>query len=172
MTLLVLSDSHGRVDNISRACERNRDASAILFLGDGLSDLQRAELCGIPVVAVRGNCDVSAFGDTQSVPSEHIERVREYNIMLTHGHLLGVKEGLSRAILRAVQREADVLLYGHTHEAYEGYLPEGTDVGGVILRKPLRIFNPGSIGSPRGGRASFGVITLRGRDILLSHGKI
>lgn len=172
MTLLVLSDSHGRVDNISRVCELNKGASAILFLGDGLSDLGRAELRGIPVVAVRGNCDVSSFTSGINAPNEHMERAGEYNILLTHGHLLGVKEGISRAILRAAQLGADILLYGHTHQSYEGYIAEGTDVGGIVLSKPLRVLNPGSIGRPRSGRASFGVITVRGKDILLSHGEL
>ncbi|MBE6530550.1 MAG: YfcE family phosphodiesterase [Ruminococcaceae bacterium] len=172
MTLLVLSDSHGRVDRISRACELNKGARAILFLGDGLSDLGRAELCGIPVVAVRGNCDFDSSAGASNARYEHIERVGEYNILLTHGHLLGVKEGRSRAVLRAAQLGADILLYGHTHEPEESYIAAGTDVGGVILDKPLRVFNPGSIGRPRGRGASFGVITIRGRDILLSHGEL
>ena len=172
MTLLVLSDSHGRVDRISRACELNKGAGAILFLGDGLSDLGRAELFGIPVVAVRGNCDVSPFVLTKDAPNEHMERVGEYNILLTHGHLLGVKEGRSRAVLRAARLGADILLYGHTHEPEESYIAAGTDVGGIVLDKPLRVFNPGSIGRPRGRGASFGVITIRGRDILLSHGEL
>lgn len=172
MTLIVISDSHGRVDKIEAAVTLNKNASGILFLGDGLRDLDRAELFGIPVISVRGNCDFLGFSSLSSAPEEQTVRFGEYNIMMMHGHSRYVKSGDSRAAAHAAQAGADLLLYGHTHERRDVYIPPEEEIGGVTLTKPLRIFNPGSIGAPRDGRYSFGIITIRGRDILTSHGEI
>lgn len=172
MTLIVLSDSHGRVDKIEAAVAKNKNAAAILFLGDGLRDLDRAELYGIPVISVRGNCDFYGFSSLCDTPEERVLQFGEYNIMMAHGHSLYVKHGPQRAISRAAEAGADLLLYGHTHERLDKYIPEGEEIGGVVLKKPLRIFNPGSVGAPRDRRYSFGVITIRGKDILTSHGEV
>lgn len=172
MTLLVLSDSHGRVNKIESAFALNPNADAILFLGDGLRDIDRAEILGKPIVAVRGNCDVFGFSSLTSAPDEHMTSFGEYNVMLMHGHTFYVKETLSRAIAYAASKGADLLIYGHTHTRHDEYIPQGTEIGGAVLTKPLRVFNPGSIGSPRDGRYSFGLITIRGKDILTSHGEV
>ena len=169
MTLLVISDSHGKIDRIEKAVALNPNCEAILFLGDGICDLDRAELLGRPVIAVRGNCDVSSV---ICEPEEQMVRFGEYNIMLMHGHKLGVKGGDDAAVAYAAKKGADVLLYGHTHTRLERYLSDGKIIGDTVLEKPLRVFNPGSLGAPRGSGASFGVIVIRGKDILLSHGEI
>ena len=169
MTLLVISDSHGKIDRIEKAVALNPNCEAILFLGDCLRDLDRAETLGRQVIAVRGNCD---FSSSVCEPEERIVRFGEYNIMLMHGHRLGVKGGDGTAIAYAAKKGADVLLYGHTHTRLERHFGEGEKIGDVVLEKPLSVFNPGSIGEPRDGRASFGVIVIRGKDILLSHGEI
>jgi putative phosphoesterase len=172
MTFLVLSDSHGRHDLISKACALNRSATALFFLGDGIRDLSYADTCGIPLVSVRGNCDLFSSSAMNDISTEHITRVGEYNIMLIHGHTYGVKSSLYRAAEAAALKEVDILLFGHTHTPFEMYMPEGETINDVTLKRPLRIFNPGSIGSPRNGAPSFGVITIKGKEILLSHGKI
>ena len=88
---------------------------------------------------------------------------------MTHGHKYGVKRGIEVAAEAAIRKGADLLLYGHTHVPMEKYIPQGETVGDVILPKPLRIFNPGSLGDSEG---SFGVIEIRGGSILMSHGRI
>jgi putative phosphoesterase len=168
MTLLVLSDSHGKPGNISEAVSRNKNAEAVIFLGDGVRDLDRAETANKPIISVRGNCDTAISGERQV----YTLNFGEYNIMLTHGHLFSVKSGLDTISAHAAECGADIVLFGHTHKRYDKYLPAGTTIGGITLKKPLRLFNPGSIGEPRDSRASFGLITLRGKDILTSHGEL
>ena len=56
MTILVLSDSHGRSDNVSRAIEAAGRVDAILFLGDGLRDVEYLST-DAPIYSVRGNGD-------------------------------------------------------------------------------------------------------------------
>ena len=74
-----------------------------------------------------------------------------------------MKYGLDGAIKLATEQNADILLFGHTHTPLEKYIP--TDEGGFYL------FNPGSIGAGYGG-ASYGVINITDKGILLSHGRL
>jgi predicted phosphodiesterase len=62
---------------------------------------------------------------------------------------------------------ADILVYGHTHVPVEYRLPPAE--GGTEERKPLILFNPGSIGDRDG---SFGTITVRNGVILCGHGNV
>ena len=168
MKLLIVSDIHGRYERLSRLLDMHKDADALIFLGDGLNDLTRADAYsrGMGVIAVKGNCDgFSFFGN--DAPSEHTQTLEGFKIFMLHGHTRGVKSGLGEAISAAVQRDADILLFGHTHQPLEKYIPVEDSTEGEILKKPLRIFNPGSLGS-----GSFGLIDIRGKDVLMSHGSI
>lgn len=152
----------------------HRNAEAFLFLGDGIRDLPN-EIHSPPCcfAGVRGNCDFSWGSACDfSLPEELLLNFGSYTVMMTHGHLWGVKSGIERAVCHAAQRRADILLYGHTHLSEERYLPEGTEIGDVILTKPMWIMNPGSLGSPRDGRPSYGLIQIRNGQILLSHGTL
>ena len=169
MTVLVLSDSHGRGDNVSRAIEAAGRVDAILFLGDGLRDVEY--LCtDAPIYSVRGNCDY--FSTLASdVPDERIIRLDEYNVLMMHGHTHSVKDSPERAIAYAANKGADILIFGHTHDRHEAQLAKGSTVLGVELKKPMWVMNPGSIGSSANGY-SFGIITIRQKNVLLSFGKI
>ncbi len=169
-SLLILSDSHGRADRVREAVSRCRGVERILFLGDGLRDLAVLDAADeSKVLAVRGNCDgFSFFAD--DLPEERFLPQGAYHILMMHGHTHGVKSGWGRAVAYAAARGADVLLFGHTHEAISVYLPEGTTVGETVLVRPMHVFNPGSIGAPRGDAPSFGRIDLRTDGIVCSHG--
>ena len=43
MRLLIVSDSHGRYERLSELLDRQRGVDALIFLGDGLADLERAD---------------------------------------------------------------------------------------------------------------------------------
>lgn len=164
--VLIFSDSHGNPDRVSEVLRRNR-ARQVFFLGDGLRDLAFAPLDGRELCAVRGNCDWSDGFDT---PTEALEIVDGCRIFLTHGHKYGVKSGLGAAISAAAAREADVLLYGHTHEAYEETLPAGTPLAnGTALQKPLLIICPGALGDRK---ASFATLTIRPEGLLAGFGEL
>jgi len=172
MKLLVLSDTHGRIDVISRVLKMHSDADAILFLGDGISDMIRCLDNTERLYCVRGNCDGNTFSQNIYAPKELLITFGEYNILMMHGYNYGVKGTLTHALKYAAQREADVLLYGHTHIALEKYFPSDTDIDGVKLKKPLYAFNPGSLYSSYGGEASYGLIQIKNKNILFSHGLI
>ena len=165
MKCLCFSDSHGTSAAMKRAFGMHRDAEVVFFLGDGLSDFE--ELIydrSRAYIAVRGNWDVNGFlGDSMVKKTDSIT-LMGHRIFLTHGDLYGVKYGLDGISKLAVDHNADLVLFGHTHEPLEKYIP--TENGGYYL------FNPGSIGNGYRGRISYGVINITEGGILLSHGFI
>ena len=166
MEFLILSDTHGRRRAVEQVMGRQvRPPDAILFLGDGLSDLgDRSD--GVPVIRVRGNCDWAAgpFGD---VSEEATFTFEGYRFFLTHGHRYGAKSGTGGLIHVALERGADLVLYGHTHTPALETLPAGTRTASGILERPLWLFNPGSL-----AEGSFGTLTLRPGTVLFSHGTL
>ena len=173
MKLLVLSDTHGRRDRVEEVLNLHADADAVLFLGDGLREVSDlVEEKGIRLEAVRGNCDFFSFFGDNAVAEEQILPFGAYTVLMMHGHTRNVKGGMDRALAYAARTRVDLLLYGHTHIPQELYLPEGSEAGGEVLTKPLRVFNPGSLGQPNATRPSYGLIQMLGRDLLLSHGSL
>ena len=170
MKILVVSDIHGREDILRRAAMTHSDRDGLLFLGDGVRDIDMEALrCGGRFFAgVRGNCDpVYLSAQNYSFDDELILNICEYTVIMMHGHLHGVKQGIDRAVAYAAERGADILLFGHTHLSLERYYAEGAEVGGVILQKPIWVMNPGSLG---GG--SYGLLQIKNKNILISHGAI
>ena len=166
MELLIFSDSHGRHDGMQEAIDRQLTGiDAVLFLGDGLRDADRLLCDGATLYSVRGNCDW--FADA-SVEAEITLSFEGHRLLLTHGHLYGVKGGVGALISHAASLNADVVLFGHTHIPYCEVIPAGTVAGGRELTRPMYLFNPGSIGTD----ASFGTLSLKNDVVLLSHGSV
>ena len=90
--LLILSDSHNNRDAVERIL--NAEAAgidALIFLGDGLRDLELA-LTRYPKLrayAVAGNCDYGALE-----PLDGLAAFDKCVIFYTHGHMYGVKYDL------------------------------------------------------------------------------
>ena len=147
MKFLVFSDSHGSVDNMARAVERELPASldAVVHLGDGWRDAEALHRLypDLPLEQVPGNCDLGRFED-----AERLVFFGGFPVLLCHGHTLGVKSSLLRASCAARERGAKALLYGHTHVPYIDY------------HDGLWLVNPGSIGDFR--RPSYCVLTVEG----------
>ena len=164
MELLIFSDSHGRGDAMRRALAKQLSPpQAVCFLGDGLRDAQSLELGRAMLYDVRGNCD---WGVQADAPTERTVCLEGHRLLLTHGHLHGVKGGLGALIAAAARAEADIVLFGHTHTPTQIEIPAGETAGGVTLSRPMHLFNPGSIGM--GGL--FGTLHLTASDVLFSHG--
>lgn len=166
MKLLVLSDTHGRVDRVLRVLNLHSDADAVLFLGDGISDISRSGVDTGKLFCVRGNCDGVSFNPSLYSPDELSLCFDGFNILMMHGHLHGVKSGIDSAVRYAAAKGADILLFGHTHIPCESYLSSDD------MKKPIYIFNPGSLGAGQGGSASYGLIQTKNRHILFSHGSL
>ena len=165
MKCICFSDSHGRGEFIEKALRIHPDAEVIFFLGDGLKDIDKLAYDRTKmVIAVQGNCDyLPLFGDSIVKKTDSIT-LMGYRIFLTHGDLYGAKYGLDGLKKLAEDNRADLVLFGHTHDPLEKYIP--TDDGGYYL------FNPGSIAGKNAVPPSYGIINLTDKGILLSHGVI
>lgn len=166
MTLLIVSDTHGRYERLSRLFELHKNVDALVFLGDGLSDLSRAGAQNYPftVFALRGNCDGSGGSLLSLRAKEELSfNFDGINFFALHGHTRNVKGSLNNLIYAANERGADVVLFGHTHEPMLTYLPAEE----YNLNKPIYLFNPGSLGS-----YSYGLCEIRRGQALLSHGEL
>ena len=170
MNFLVISDSHRNRINIDKAYERYQPLDAIFYLGDGTDDFDDNDrFRTTPLFCVRGNCDLD-----ECLPLERTVCFEGYTIMMAHGHLYSIEPTyFEKAAARAAAVGADILLLGHTHFPLEKYLPEGTEIGGVTLQKPLRVFNPGSVGrlrSDTGFKYYFGTMSIKNGDVIFGHG--
>lgn len=159
IVFLVISDSHGDVANVRRAIDSAKRVDGIIFLGDGIRDIEYIKsTLNIPnLYAVLGNCDrFSSFSEYKKVECLTFEGKR---IVITHGDLYGAKYGDGGLISLAKEYGADVVLYGHTHIARESH------ADGIYL------CNPGSIASSYDG-AHFGILTLDEKNALFSFKKL
>ena len=107
MNILVLSDSHGNLDNMVRAVEREAP-DRIFHLGDGWREAGRLHdrFPALPFWQVRGNCDCAA-----PVPAERLVVLEGLRILLCHGHTYHVKSSLLTAGYAAEERELDAFLF-------------------------------------------------------------
>lgn len=159
MEFLIFSDSHGKRKNIAAAMARQiRKPDAVLYLGDGLSDIgDRLE--EIPVIRVRGNCDWRFPGEP--VGEREVLSFEGHRLLLTHGHLYGAKSGVGGLLQAAKETGADLVLFGHTHRQELLTIPE-EETG-----KTIYLFNPGSIGN-----GEFGTLRLTENTVLFAHGSL
>ncbi len=148
MRILVLSDSHGDDGALRRAILAQPKAEVVIHLGDGEAEFQRAR-ASFPekmFLQVRGNCDWGS-----GLPVTGVFETDGVKVFYTHGHAYGVKSGLYNAVCAARGQRAQVLLYGHTHNAFTDY-----DDG-------LHILNPGALS---GWRASYGTLDITPQGIV------
>ena len=143
--LLILSDSHNSTGAVERILAAESDANAVIYLGDGLRDLEEALTLHpkMRVYAVAGNCDFGALE-----PLDGLAAFDQVVVFYTHGHMYGVKYDLDTLADAARARGAEVALFGHTHK------PVALQQGGVFL------FNPGSCGRCYTGPNTYGVLRL------------
>lgn len=141
MRILVLSDSHSAL-SFMRQCIRLFRPHAVVHLGDYFEDgtVMAQEFSDIYFYQVPGNCD--RYREVMGAPETLITKVCGVKLFMTHGHLHGVKFGLSRLVEDARATDAQAVLFGHTHTAY---CEKGTDGFWVI--------NPGSCGYHGGSAA-------------------
>lgn len=147
MKILVIGDTHGNITSAVKVIRRiKRRIDFIIHLGDNVSDAQDLsyEFEDIHFEYVAGNCDFSSYVDKEKILSVNGRR-----ILVTHGHLYGVKSGIGSVYNHAVKNKCDVVLYGHTH------IPQ------VVKYDDILIMSPGSMSLPRGKEGpSYGVLDI------------
>lgn len=133
MKILLLSDTHGNISGMEKAVEKyGKNADFIVHCGDGTRGEAKwleDNVNNAKVVCVRGNCDF--FGNLKDIAFFDAGSKR---IMVTHGHLFGVKYGLENLSHKAEEDGADIAFFGHTHICADETLGK------------VRLVNPGSCG--------------------------
>lgn len=143
---LIFSDSHGRIDKAIDIIHQYPKVEAVFHCGDigGDDDILR---CATPhaVAIVRGNCDYSS-----TLPPEIVTTFSGKKIAMCHGHRYLMYGGIDQLKYWAMEKEADIVLFGHTHVPF------------VEQSSTLTVINPGSISRPRqeGHRKSYAVLEI------------
>jgi hypothetical protein len=151
MKIGVMSDSHGNLKAVKQATAEMGQVDVIIHLGDYVEDaLYLRTITNIPVHILKGNLD--SFDKDGSITLE--TTLGGFKFFACHGHKYGVKNDLHRLYYAGLKKNAQVILYGHTHHAY-------IEEDGRIL-----MMNPGSVGAPRmGDPESYGLITIENGEI-------
>ncbi len=150
---LVFSDSHGQNDNMLEIIrEQNKDIEGVIHLGDIEGDISRLQnAVSGSVYIVRGNCDWSS-----RAPESQVVCLHGHTIALTHGHRQRVNYGIDVLKYWAMEKKADIVMYGHTHVPF------------LEQSYALTVLNPGSISRPRQSdyRKTYAVVEF------LKHGEV
>lgn len=154
LRILIMSDSHGRNENVELAIAQVREEigefQMLIHLGD-VGDAREIEsLAGVPCYIVRGNTDYDA-----KLLNANVIEAGGHRIFATHGHLYQVDMRLDLLRFAALENDCDIAMYGHTHVPY---LEEDPD--------DITILNPGSISKPRqaGHRYTYMVMEIDDED--------
>ncbi len=148
MKFLIVSDIHGNSDLFNKIVKENSDVDGLFFLGDGMREFNivMQSYPEIQVFAVNGNCDMP-FYHSNSEQKTAVQAIEGYRIFYTHGDLYSVKTGFSNICIAAHDKNADIVLFGHTH------VPCNEIISNLYL------FNPGAL-ARTSEEYSYGVMSL------------
>ncbi|MDD4774113.1 MAG: YfcE family phosphodiesterase [Eubacteriales bacterium] len=169
--LLIFSDSHGSIKNMTQAMRLHAGSDVIIHLGDGYEDLEtlKAKHPGALYLSVSGNAENRM--SCGAIPALLFHEICGMRLMLCHGHKYGVQYGYEMLIAAAYKEKADIVLFGHTHRGYQAYIPREKSHSPAVCGN-LRLFCPGSISKPRSGYPSYGIIEIRENGILMTNAEI
>ena len=143
----VISDTHGARRNLSMLVGDFTISDKIVFLGDGLSDLNELFEFQDKIIKVAGNCDFVPFA-----PKRETFSVDGVKFLAVHGDEFGVKSSLDRLKEYAIKVGAQVVLYGHTH------------VDNIKEESGVLFINPGTL-SRYGSKETFAFVTVDGGKV-------
>ena len=151
MRILVVSDTHGDFNSLNLALAAQPNAEMIIHCGDGAAQIQSLKdaVTDKPVVGVRGNCDW-----TSDLPQTEVVCAAGKKIFVTHGHLYNAKFTFVQLEYAAREENADILLFGHTHQAMTDY------------HDGLYMMNPGSC---HGYYATYGYIDITDKGDVITN---
>lgn len=152
MRVIVVSDTHGSYEKLEFVIKRHQDADLLIHLGDGARELLKLKekYKSLNMGVVCGNCDPPSL---PLAPFSEIS-VSRHKIFACHGDFYYVTAGLTPLLNEAKKREADIVLYGHTHKKFTGY------------QNSIHIMNPGSLARPRDGSSSYGIIDINNGEVI------
>lgn len=133
MRILVISDSHGRNDDVKEIIEQVGDIDMFIHLGDiekGVDYIQGLLQCETHMII--GNNDYGI-----DLPDQDSFYIGDKKVFITHGHRFYLGYGVGNLKQYALDHEYDVVMFGHTHMPF------------LEIEEDITILNPGSISFPR-----------------------
>lgn len=141
MKILIISDTHGRLDLVPYAISKT-NPDYIIHCGDICGDERELrELADRPVIVVPGNNDWLSRD-----PRDICVPFGKHKVFITHGDRYGAHFGTDKISYKAESMGCDIAVFGHTHCAL-------IDDSGPVL-----LLNPGSLTFPR--RSTFSFISV------------
>lgn len=111
MKILVVSDTHRKLENLKVILEREQPMDLLIHLGDAEGDEDSiAEMAGCRLEIVAGNNDFFS-----NLPREKELRIGSYRVLITHGHYYYVSAGIADIEREAAAQGYDIVMFGHTH---------------------------------------------------------
>lgn len=133
MRILVISDSHGKNDDVKQVIEQVGKIDMFIHLGDierGPDYIREMANCETHMIAGNNDYDIA-------LPDNDSFMIGEKKVFITHGHRFYVGSGVERLREYALENGYDLVMYGHTHVPF-------LDIG-----EKVTILNPGSLSYPR-----------------------
>lgn len=152
MQIAVVSDTHRSIYELNKLHKIIEGTDMLIHLGDNTDDVEEiAQTYKGKIINVRGNCDFGSF-----IPAERLEVIEGKRIFITHGHKYNVKYGLTNLKYKAEEVEADIVLFGHTHESLVEY------------ESGIWFLNPGSAALPRDSAKSIAILKIENNTVDVS----
>ena len=146
MRILIVSDTHGRHGGFDKALQMAGDFDFLIHLGDveGGEDYIEA-MAGCPCYIVGGNNDFFS-----QLPREMEISLGGKKFFCAHGHNYYVSLGPEKIVEEGRSRQADIVMFGHTHRPY------------IAESEGITVVNPGSLSYPRqeGRMPSFAMMEI------------
>lgn len=147
MRILIVSDTHGRHRNLDRALKNAGEIDMFIHLGDvegGEEYINAVVSCERHIVA--GNNDFFS-----ELPREEEFFIGSKKVFISHGHHYYVSLDPGQIKDEGRAREADIVMFGHTHRPY------------FEQEAGLTVLNPGSLSYPRqeGRKGSYMIMEVR-----------
>lgn len=146
LKVLVVSDTHGVIDNLEKVLELEKPFDYLIHCGDVEEQEDYIEvLAEVPCTFVAGNCDY--YSDLPHADIVELEGIRAF---VTHGHYLDVSYEIEKLLDTAKENRCTFAFFGHTHR------PEHLEQDGIVA------VNPGSLTYPRqaGRHPSYAVVQI------------
>ena len=148
MKILLIGDSHGKLERLRDIWPKLTGIDLIAHTGDHYSDALSIEReFKVPVTAVGGNCDGTG-------PDRAIIDTEYGRILLTHGHREGVKYDLGNLYYSVLEEDCRAAFYGHTH------------CSSIVEKDGIYFINPGSLSLPRDNKSGSYAIVRTAEDSL------
>lgn len=152
MKILVISDSHQRLNTLMKIYEKEQP-DAVICAGDHSKDGEELSFIypNSKYYIVRGNCDIF----DRRYEDEMIIELEGFKILLAHGHEYGVKYSYDSIEERGKRLKCDLVIFGHTHIPY------------ISKNNSIILFNPGAVYDNE-----YGILNINKEEIKLLHKSI